>query len=149
MDDLHKFKQSCKLKGIKFYIANNFKLAINVSADGLYLSSFNKSLRYLSFKNSKFDMIGSAHNLREIKAKMLQGCHAILYSKLFTVSYDKKSPFLGVIKFNNISGKHKTLVPLGGINLENLNCLNMIKCKGLALMSEIKKKPANIVNRLF
>ena len=149
MDDLHKFKQSCKLKGIKFYIANNLKLAIDLHADGVYLSAFNNSLKYLSHQNPRFDMIGSAHNLKEIKMKMLQGCHTILYSKLFTVSYDKKSPFLGVIKFNNIVGKHKTLIPLGGINLDNLNCLNMVKSRGLALMSEIKKKPANIINRLF
>ena len=149
MVDLYKFTRTCKLKGIKFYIANNIRLAISVRADGLYISAHNNSLRYLSHKNSKFEMIGSAHNLKEIKIKILQGCHAILYSKLFTVSYDMKSPFLGVIKFNNISSIHKVLVPLGGINLDNLNSLNMIKSSGLALMSEIKKKPAKIINRLF
>ena len=31
----------------------------------------------------------------------------------------------------------------------NLNNLNYINCKGLALLSEVKKKPAKIFSRLF
>ena len=81
--------------------------------------------------------------------KIKQGCKIILLSKLFKVNYDEKSPFLGVIKFNNFLNFNSNLIPLGGINLNNLNSLNMLKCKGFALMSEIKKKPANIINRLF
>ena len=63
--------------------------------------------------------------------------------------FDKNATFLGVIKFNNYLKINKNLIPLGGINLKNLNNLNLIKCNGFALMSEIKKKPANIINRLF
>ena len=81
--------------------------------------------------------------------KIKQGCKIILLSKLFEVNYDKKSPFLGVIRFNNFLNMNKNLMPLGGINLNNLNHLNIVKCVGFALMSEIKKKPANIINRLF
>ena len=81
--------------------------------------------------------------------KIKQGCEIIIFSKLFLVNYDKKSPFLGVIKFNNFLKLNKNLIPLGGINQKNFNSLNSIKCKGFALMSEIKKKPANIINRLF
>ena len=33
--------------------------------------------------------------------------------------------------------------------MDNLNKLNLINSKGLALMSEIKKKPAKIFSRLF
>ena len=41
--DLLRFRQICKLKAIKFIIANDIKLAISLKCDGIYLSSYNKS----------------------------------------------------------------------------------------------------------
>ena len=81
--------------------------------------------------------------------KIKQGCNLILFSKLFLVRYDKNANFTGVIKFNNFLKFNKNLIPLGGINLENLNNLNNISSAGLALMSEVKKKPTKIFSRLF
>ena len=147
--NLIKFRKECKLRSIDFYVANNYDLAVYLSADGIYLSAFNKTFRGLSLKNKKFNIIGSAHTQREIYTKVQQGCSAIFFSKLFLVSYDKESPFLGVIKFNNFLKISKLLIPLGGINLYNLNSLKMVKSYGFALMSEIKKKPAKILSRLF
>ena len=49
--DLLRFRQSCKSKGIKLYVANDIKLAISINSDGIYLSSFNKGLQFLNFKN--------------------------------------------------------------------------------------------------
>ena len=43
----------------------------------------------------------------------------------------------------------KRIIPLGGINLKTLNKLKMIRSQGFAVMSEIKKKPAKLINRLF
>ena len=100
-------------------------------------------------KKKNFNIIGSAHSYKEIYEKINQGCEIILLSKLFSVEYNKSAPYLGVIKFNNFLSLKKNLIPLGGINLNNLNNLNQIKCDGLAIMSEIKKKPAKIINRLF
>ena len=100
-------------------------------------------------KKPNFKVIGSAHNKKEIFMKIKQGCELILLSKLFLVNYDKKSKFLGVIKFNNFLNFNKNLIPLGGIKLNNLNKLKNINCKGIALMSEIKKKPTKIFSRLF
>ena len=37
-------KNSCKRNKIKFFLANNLRLATNLSLDGVYLPSFNKSL---------------------------------------------------------------------------------------------------------
>ena len=66
------------------------------------------------------------------------------------VDYDKKSPFFDVVKFNEFSNKFKVkLVPLGGIKNKNLNKLKNVNCESFALLSEVKKKPANIINRLF
>ena len=71
--------------------------------------------------------------------KIKQGCTFILLSKLFLVNYDINAPYLGVVKFNNLSRISKRLIPLGGISLENLNNLRNIKSEGLALLSEVKK----------
>ena len=148
-EELKKFRKKCKLKSIDFFVANNLNLASYLKSDGIYLSSYNRSLKALSLKKTGFRIIGSAHSFREIYTKSRQGCEIILFSKLFLVDYDKNAQFHGVIKFNNFLKISKNLVPLGGINLNNINKLNQIKCEGFALLSEIKKKPAKIFSRLF
>ena len=149
VDNLIKFRKTCKLKRIKFYIANDLKLATITNADGIYLSAFNKTFKSLNLRKKNFNIIGSAHSVKEIELKKKQGCKFILLSKLFLVDYDKKASFLGTIKFNNylhyISNK---LVPLGGIKTSNLNYLKNINCSAFAILSEIKKKPT-ITSRLF
>ena len=149
LSDLLKFRRFCKTKSIEFFVANNTKLAVLLNSDGIYISAFNKSFRSLSFKKSNFKLIGSAHNLKELSLKTKQGCNLILFSKLFLVNYNKKAGFLGVIKFNNYLRINKNLIPLGGISINNLNNLNNINCKGLALLSEVKKKPAKIIDLLI
>ncbi len=149
ISDLLNFRRFCRIKSIKFYIANDAKLAVSLNSDGLYISAFNKSFKFLSLKKSNFKLIGSAHNIREISLKTRQGCDIILFSKLFLVSYDQRASFFGVIKFNNFLKINKNLIPLGGISINNLNNLNNINCQGFALLSEIKKKPAKIFSRLL
>ena len=149
LDELFKFRQMCKSKDIQFYVANNIKLALTLHSDGIYLSSFNKDLKVLKFKKKNFEIIGSAHNFKEIREKLIQGCSSILLSKLFFVDYDKNSNYLGVVKFNTFSKFSKKIVPLGGIKENNLNNLRNISSDGFALLSEAKKKPAKIFNRLF
>ncbi len=149
LNDLIKFRQVCKLKSIKFFIANNIQLARLVNSDGIYLSSFNKELKFLNYKSQNFEIIGSAHNQKEIALKIKQGCSHILLSKLFMVNYDKNAAILGIIKFNNFAKITKKLIPLGGIANHNLNLMKNVLTEGFALLSEVKKKPAKIFNRLF
>ena len=138
------------MKLIKFFVANDLKLAIKLKADGIYLSSKNNDFKPLNIKKIDFDIIGSAHNLKEINLKNKQNCKYILLSKLFTVDYDKNSPILGLIKFNKYTQHSKSkLIPLGGIKLSNLNKLKLINSEGFAVLSEIKKKPVKLINRLF
>ena len=147
--DLINFRKKCQSKNIEFYVANDYKLAINLKSDGLYLSSKNKDYKVLGLRRKSFRIIGSAHNIKEIFFKKKQGCEYILLSKLFKVSYNPQLETLGVIKFNNFTNqKFKGIIPLGGINLSNINKLKMVRSEGLALMTEIKKKPA-ISSRLF
>ena len=148
-EDLKKFRNNCRLKSIDFFIANNLKLAVYLNSDGIYLSSYNKSFRASSQKRTSFHIIGSAHNFKEVYHKKKQGCKFILFSRLFKVSYKPHMQNLGVIKFNNFSKLMcKGIIPLGGINISNINKLKMVQSEGFALMTEVKKKPA-ISSRLF
>ena len=149
LNDLVEFRRKCKLKAIKFYIANNNRLATSLNSDGIYLSSYNKSLNSLNYKKLNYEIIGSAHDYKEILLKKKQGCTFILLSKLFVVNYAKTSPVLGILKFNNFLKISKKIIPLGGINIKNLNYLRNVQCKGFAILSEVKKKPAKIFSRLF
>ena len=148
--DLLRFRKNCRLKFIRFFVANNLKLATKLKADGVYLSSKNNDFKPLNIKKNNFYIIGSAHNFKEIYLKEKQNCKYIFLSKLFTVDYDKKSPTLGLIKFNkyNLCSRSK-LIPLGGIKLSNLSKLKFINSEGFAILSELKKKPVKIINRLF
>ena len=142
-------KKYCKKKGIKFFLSNNIKLSIKLGLDGSYIPSFNQSLRHLAYKTkSSFIIMGSAHNIREIEFKIKQGCENILLSKLFKVEYKPNSSYFGLIRFNIFSNFSKRIIPLGGINSSNFNNLKNLKSEGVAILSEIKKKPA-IASRLF
>ena len=145
---LSHYKNNCKKKGIKFLIANNAKLAVDSKADGLYISAHNKDLGIAKPSNKNFIIIGSAHSYKEIKLKKNQGCKKIIFSRLFNTDHKHKKGFLGIVKFNLIANIYRFLVPLGGIKINNLNCLRIINSQSLAIFSEVKKKPT-IISRLF
>ena len=144
--ELRKFALKCKNKGIALYIANDLKLMKKCQATGLYLSSYNK--RNYKVKNIK--LLGSAHNFKEIVEKKKQGCTEIIFSRLFKTDYSTKIGFTGLIRFNLISRYFNFfLIPLGGIRLHNLNKIKLLNTDGFAVMSVVKKKPAEFINRLF
>ena len=60
--------------------------------------------------------------------------------------------YLGINRYNSYVINLKIaseIIPLGGININNLNKLKIVRSNGIALLSEIKKKPAKIISRLF
>ena len=97
----------------------------------------------------KFEIIGSAHNFKEISIKRKQGCKKVILSRLFKTDYKNKRSFYGTTRFNLlIKNYDNDFVALGGIRSSNLMKLKMLNCEGIALLSEVKKKPA-IIRRLF
>ena len=108
-----KLKNHCKKKGLKFYLSNNIKIAIKLRLDGAYIPSFNKNFNHLSYTYDKyFKIIGSAHNLKEIKIKELQKVEKIFLSSLFK----KNKNYLGINKFKYLSNlTKKKVVILGGV----------------------------------
>ena len=119
-----KFKNYCKKKGLKFYLSNDIKLAIKLGLDGAYIPSFNKNFNHLSFTHKKnFKLIGSAHNLKEIKIKELQKVDKIFLSSLFK----KNKNYLGINKFKYFSNlTKKRVVALGGVTGKNIKKLKLV-----------------------
>ena len=147
--DIFNFSMFCKTKRIKLFIANDILLCKTVKADGVYISATNFNLKYACCKNFNLEVIGSAHNRKEILIKRQQGCKEVILSRLFQTSYKYKEGFLGVVRFNLLNAYYQNkLIPLGGIRLANLNKLKILNSHALVLFSEIKKKPA-IIDRLF
>tara|TARA_B100000029_G_scaffold476350_1_gene520413 strand:- start:7316 stop:7891 length:576 start_codon:yes stop_codon:yes gene_type:complete len=150
LNDMIDFIRRCKKKNIKLFIANDLNYAVKTGANGIYLSSYNKAIiKKKKLSLNKFEIIGSAHNFKEIGIKIKQGCEKIILSRLFKTEYKHKKSFFGITKFNLLSKHYEHhFIALGGIKTENLMKLKMLNCEGVALLSEPKKKPA-IIRRLF
>ena len=129
-------KNYCKKKGNKFLISNNIKLAIKLNLDGAYIPSFNNDKKHLSYSFKKnFIILGSAHNLYEIRNKESQNVKAIFLSSIFK----KNKNFLGINRFKLLSHlSKKPLIALGGVSNNNLKKLNLINCCGFAGISFFK-----------
>ena len=123
-DLILKIRNHCKKRKVKFYVSNNIKLAIRLDLDGVYIPSFNKDTKHLAYTyKKKFDIIGSAHNLKEIRIKEKQGVKKIFLSSLFK----KNKNFLGINKFKILSNlTKKSVVALGGISKSNLRILSFL-----------------------
>ncbi len=108
-------------------------MALKLKLDGVYLPSFNNKFDHLNYSTySKFIVLGSAHNLKEIRIKELQKVQGIFISSLFK----KNNNFLGINKFKIISRySKKKIVALGGISKENLKKLRLLNISGFAGIS--------------
>ena len=127
---LIKIRDFCKKNRRKFYLSNNIKLALKFNLNGAYLPSFNTDTKHLNYKiKNNFLLIGSAHNLREIRIKETQKVSQIFVSSLFKLEKN----YLGFYKFINLSKLSKSkIVALGGISKNNLKRLSLLKISGYA-----------------
>ena len=135
-----KIKNYCKKKGNKFLLSNNIKLAIKLDLDGAYIPSFNKEKKHLAYSVKKnFILLGSAHNIYEIRTKELQNVNAIFLSSIFK----KNKNYLGINKFKSLSLlSGKPVIALGGISVNNLKKLSLTNCHGFAGISFFEQKKA-------
>ena len=132
-DLILKIKKYCKKKGNKFYLSNNIKLAIKLDLDGVYIPSFNKTTKHLAYSfKKKFNIVGSAHNLKELRIKETQNVSKIFLSSLFK----KNNNFLGINRFKLLKKLTKTnAVALGGISKNNLKKLLLLNTNEFAGIS--------------
>ena len=125
-----KIRDFCRKYGRNIYLANNVKLAIKYNLNGAYIPSFNKDLKHLNYKTKpNFLIIGSAHNLKEIRIKEIQKVSKIFISSIF--KFEKN--YLGFYKFKNLSkNTKKKVIALGGINKNNFKKIKLLNIDGFA-----------------
>ena len=133
VSDILKVKKYFKKKNIKFYLSNNIKLAVKLNLDGAYIPSFNNDMSHLNYNFKKnFEIIGSAHNLKEIRTKELQKVNKIFLSSIFK----KNKNYLGINKFKILSNlTKKKVVALGGISIKNRKLINILNVEYFAGIS--------------
>ena len=134
--EILKIKNFCNKKKLKLFLANNVKLALKLNLSGVYIPSFNRSFFHLNYSLKKdFIIIGSAHNLKEIRIKELQKAEAIFLSSIFK----KNKNYLGLYKFLcMVSSTKKKVIALGGISKKNKKMLNIMNIWGFAGISYFK-----------
>ena len=133
INKLIKLKNFLRKKGNKLFLANNFKLALKLGLDGVYIPSFNNNFYHLAYSTFlNFTVVGSAHNLKEIRIKELQKAKAIFLSSLFK----KNNNYLGLNKFKILNNyTKKEVVALGGISKKNIKKIKLLKISGIAGIS--------------
>ena len=131
-------KNFCKKKGFKFFLSNNIKLSIKLNLDGAYIPSFNNDHSHLSYTMKRgFILMGSAHNLKQIRIKEKQKVSRIFISSLFK---DNEN-YLGLNKFRLISNLSRIkLIALGGISKNNKKLIKLTKSVGFAGISYFENK---------
>ena len=132
-DLILKIKKYCRKNKVQFYLSNHIKLAIKLDLDGAYIPSFNKSTNHLAFSlKKKFNIIGSAHSIKQIRTKETQNVNSIFISSIFK----KNKNYLGINKFKLISKlTKKKVVALGGISKENIKRLSLTNSNEFAGIS--------------
>ena len=138
LNEIIYLKNYCKKKKFKFLLSNNVKLSIKLNLDGAYLPSFNNDFSHLNYTFKRdFILLGSAHNLKEIRIKEKQGVSEIFLSSIFK----KNRNYLGINKFKIISNFTKNqIVALGGISSKNLKLIELTRSVGFAGISYFKCK---------
>ena len=136
--DVVKFKKYCKNNNLKFIVSNYIDIVKKHNLDGFYIPSFNTKKIYQIIKNKKnFIIIGSAHNLKQIRIKEMQGVQLIFFSPLFKKKNSNKP--LGLYRYNLLANLTKLPnIALGGINRINLKYLKLINTNGFASISYFK-----------
>ncbi len=133
INEILSIKKYCTKRNIKFFLSNNFKTAINLGLDGAYIPSFNRDFRHLNYMtNSSFIILGSAHNLKEIRIKEIQKVELIFISSIFK----KNKNYKGIYNFRCIKKiTDKKVVALGGITKLNKRKLKLVDCFGYSGIS--------------
>jgi thiamine monophosphate synthase len=136
-----KIKTFCRKNNIKFFILDNYKLALKFKLDGLVLSHNNKThLHNKLIYKKNFTLVGKTHNQNDYYVKFHQNCSKIILSPVFKNDKYSYNKLLKINKFNLISRYwRKEIYALGGINLQNFKHIKMTKSKGIGFSSSIFK----------
>jgi len=131
----------CKKNNIKFFILDNYKLALKYDLEGLVLSHSNKTHAHSKLICKKnFTFVGKVHNQNDYYVKYHQNCSKIILSPIFKNDKYSYNKLLKINKFNLISRYwKKEIYALGGVNIKNLKKIKMTKSKGIGFSGSIFK----------
>jgi thiamine monophosphate synthase len=134
-------RKFCKKNNIKFFILDNYKLALKYDLNGLVLSHNNKTHSHSKLICKKnFTFVGKVHNQNDYYVKYHQNCSKIILSPVFKNEKYSYNKLLKINKFNLITRYwKKEIYALGGINLENLKQIKMTKSKGIGFSRAVFK----------
>jgi thiamine monophosphate synthase len=128
-----------KKNKIPLYFVDNLKLAIQYKAEGVFLTSTNKSLKNNIKQTTKLEVIGSAHSQFEYSIKRRQNCSTIMLSPIFNNIKYSPNKILNPIKFNLITRDWNIKVcALGGINNKNIKQINLTKSNSIGIKSLVQ-----------
>ena len=86
-------------------------------------------------------IIGSAHNIKEIRMKEQQAVDQIVLSSLFK----KNKNFLGLYRFKILKNlTRKNVIVLGGITKKNEKKIKLVNCNSFAGITYFKKKAPTV-----
>tara|TARA_B100000674_G_scaffold133351_1_gene103020 strand:- start:438 stop:965 length:528 start_codon:yes stop_codon:yes gene_type:complete len=133
INEIVETKTYCKNKKIKFFLSNNFRLAVKLGLDGAYLPAFNKDFHHLTYKiKPYFIVLGSAHNIKEIRLKEKQNVDYIFISSIFK----KNKNYLGLYRFKTLKKlTNRKVIALGGISINNKKKIKLLNCNGFSGIS--------------
>ena len=91
----------------------------------------------MNYKFKKnFTILGSAHDIKEIRFKETQKVSQLFISSIFK----KNKNYLGIYRFIILKKLTKTkIIALGGINENNIKKLSLINCAGFAAIRYFEK----------
>ena len=131
-----KLKNFCHLNGFKIYLANNTEAAYKLGFNGVYLSAFNRKIIHKYKLKRNFKILGSAHNLKELKIKEKQNVDLLFLSPVFKKKNNKYLGVYNLLKYRDITNLE--VAALGGINMKNLRLLKLFGIKKFASIELIK-----------
>lgn len=132
-----------KNKKIKFIVAKDFKLAREVKADGVHFSD-NDKLPILFFKKESlpisFIFSYSCHSFKSsINAYKKLKAQLVFISPIFKTSTHPDQKSLGKIQFFKIYNHFPEILPLGGINEQNIAFFKKNKVLGFGAIEFFNK----------
>ena len=140
-EELKKFNNNCTRRNITLFVPNNIRTLFFLNSSKFYISAHNKKpFKHLKKIKPNIKFLGSAHNIREVKEKIDQGCDYIVLSRIFETSNKNKKGHLGTLKFNLLTRKFsKKFLALGGINEKRFKLLKMLNIFGCVMLKDKKK----------
>ena len=127
----------CRQLHIFFIVANDWRLAISVNANGVHLPEYAvRNWHKFQVRNPRFLVTCAAHSQRSIWNAIHAGVDAVLVSPVFTTDSHQKNNPLGLIKFSNMCRISPIpIYALGGITGHNVRRIQNSAFFGLAGIS--------------